>query len=313
MHHNGDQIKTIQEAYDNGYFAHAAELARRYVAGHPTDPEGLWLRGAALYELSRYAEARLALEDSLAHLSQAFRGPVCAKLAECWWEAGRLAEAEDYLEKAIEADPGEAEFYVSLSDMLIAAGKSADAERWLQTGLNAGAAPSSSLHFALGKLYRSTGDIAKAAGSFGEVLRQSDHEDANTAIADVQELAKLTGQSVPVLQPADDLGDATAEPGNLTANIHREFFVEIAAGRKKIEYREFSNYWFKRISNAGAPPFHLRLINGMQKNAPELSVVVDRVLLDFGEQQYELHLGEVLEVKNWDPRNERLAADGDNR
>lgn len=86
----------------------------------------------------------------------------------------------------------------------------------------------------------------------------------------------------------------------MTANIHREFFVAIASGRKKIEYRAATEFWQIRVDKAGKPPFHLRVINGMTKQAPELTVVVEKVLLDVWAQEYQFHLGKVIDIKHWD-------------
>jgi hypothetical protein len=62
----------------------------------------------------------------------------------------------------------------------------------------------------------------------------------------------------------------------ITTTIKRGWLGEIAARRKMIEYREIKPYWIERLSGVKAP-FLLRLINGMQANAPELTVVVERV------------------------------------
>ena len=62
----------------------------------------------------------------------------------------------------------------------------------------------------------------------------------------------------------------------ITTTIKREWLKEIVAKRKTVEYRDIKPYWerkFKLIK----PPFLLRLINGMSKNAPEVTVEVNRV------------------------------------
>ena len=62
----------------------------------------------------------------------------------------------------------------------------------------------------------------------------------------------------------------------ITTTIKREWLQEIVAGRKRVEYREIKPYWVQRLS-AVKTPFALRLINGMQAKAPEVTVVVRRV------------------------------------
>lgn len=87
----------------------------------------------------------------------------------------------------------------------------------------------------------------------------------------------------------------------LTTTIEREWLAQIVAGAKKTEYREIKPYWTKRLE-AVSRPFELRLINGMQKDAPEVTVLVDRVRGNRRTHQYELHIARVLRHSNWDKR-----------
>ncbi len=90
----------------------------------------------------------------------------------------------------------------------------------------------------------------------------------------------------------------------ITATIKREWLREIVAGRKRIEYRAIKPYWTHRLG-AVAASFELRLINGMSDRAPEVTVVVRRVRKNSRAGEYELHLGKILNVKNWNRRTER--------
>ncbi|RLD59397.1 MAG: hypothetical protein DRJ05_06455 [Bacteroidetes bacterium] len=85
----------------------------------------------------------------------------------------------------------------------------------------------------------------------------------------------------------------------LTTTIRREPLCEILKGTKKVEYREIKEYWEKRLQKYQAP-FLLRLINGMSKNAPELTVIVLKIKRDSYNGLFELHLGEIVETKNCD-------------
>jgi hypothetical protein len=82
-------------------------------------------------------------------------------------------------------------------------------------------------------------------------------------------------------------------------NIKRQFFAAIVAKTKRIEYRDQSPFWKRRIEPLKTP-FRLRLLNGMTKPIPEATVIVTRVTRQSG--GYQLHLGRVLEVRRWDPR-----------
>jgi len=92
----------------------------------------------------------------------------------------------------------------------------------------------------------------------------------------------------------------------LVANIKRQFFAAILAvpRRKSIEYRDLNEYWESRLAKVGKPPFNLRLLNGMTPPVPEATVRVEKVIRKKSSKTIELHLGEVLNVKHWDRRNE---------
>jgi hypothetical protein len=85
-------------------------------------------------------------------------------------------------------------------------------------------------------------------------------------------------------------------------NIKREFFARIVAKEKRIEYRDQSPFWRRRIEPLKTP-FKLRLLNGMTHPVPEATVVVTRVSRRGG--GYQLHLGRVLDVRRWDGRAQK--------
>jgi hypothetical protein len=87
----------------------------------------------------------------------------------------------------------------------------------------------------------------------------------------------------------------------ITTTIEREWLADIVAGTKRTEYRQIKPYWRKRFA-AVSLPFELRLINGMQKNAPEVTVLVDRIRINAPQRQFELHIAKVLRYANWDKR-----------
>jgi len=85
----------------------------------------------------------------------------------------------------------------------------------------------------------------------------------------------------------------------LTMNIGRRRFNAIVGGTKRIEYRAMSPFWMRRIEPLKAP-FQLRLLNGMLPPVPEAIVEVTCVARNRTMSEYQLHLGKVLLVKNWD-------------
>jgi hypothetical protein len=93
----------------------------------------------------------------------------------------------------------------------------------------------------------------------------------------------------------------------LVVNIEREPFADILSvpRRKRIENRDMSEYWERRLANVGKPPFNLRMLNGMTPPVPEATVRVIKVVRRKKSKTIELHLGKVLSVKHWDRKKER--------
>lgn len=91
----------------------------------------------------------------------------------------------------------------------------------------------------------------------------------------------------------------------LTTTIKRQWLQEIVAGRKRTEYREIKPYWTKKLKQV-QPPFLLRLINGMQHRAPEVTVLIDKVRKNTRRGDYELSIQRIVAVRNWDRRRKRL-------
>ena len=90
----------------------------------------------------------------------------------------------------------------------------------------------------------------------------------------------------------------------LTTTIKRDWLREIVAARKTVEYREIKPYWEKRLAGV-KPPFQLRLINGMSASAPEVTVEITKVVRNTRSGTFNLHIGRIVQVKNWDRRREQ--------
>jgi tetratricopeptide (TPR) repeat protein len=300
------ELKKIEKAQEASMSSLAMELSNKYVVAYPDDIEGLWLKATSLYNLERNLEAKQHFEAIIPRLSDDFLGAAHTYLARICNETGNLNEAERYYTEAIEIDQKDSDNYVELGDILLVLNRSADAEKLVAKGIKAVASPIADLYFFLGRLLKIKGEIVKAVEAFRRVLADRADENAEAAIEDLKQTAALKGIDFPE-EPSEDETESEKvekEPGSMTATIHREFFADIAAGRKTVEYRDATEYWEKRIEKAGATPFHLRLINGMAQTAPELSVIVEKVLLDIWDSVYELHLGEVIDLKHWDKEKE---------
>lgn len=87
----------------------------------------------------------------------------------------------------------------------------------------------------------------------------------------------------------------------LHLTLHRKWFDRIAMGRKKREFREVTEYWVKRLTDANYDPIpfdEIHFRNGYAKGAPWMRVkwlgMTGRAGL------FAIKLGEVMETKNWE-------------
>lgn len=85
----------------------------------------------------------------------------------------------------------------------------------------------------------------------------------------------------------------------LHLNLHREFFGQIAARTKRIEYRERTPYWAKRLEGRDYDIIQFR--NGYATKAPVMQVQYRgvRKIRKWGAPCYAIQLGRVLSIKRW--------------
>jgi len=89
--------------------------------------------------------------------------------------------------------------------------------------------------------------------------------------------------------------------GILQINLEREFFGLIAAGTLRIEYRDRTPYWKKRLE--GRHYDVIRFCNGCTRQAPEM-LVEFRGLRRYGKGRnayYAIRLGRILQIQRWKP------------
>lgn len=85
----------------------------------------------------------------------------------------------------------------------------------------------------------------------------------------------------------------------LHLNLHREFFAQIVAGTKRIEYRERKKHWKTRLENRSYDVVQFR--NGYAADAPEMTVefLGVRRTTKLGRPVYAIRLGRILTLKHW--------------
>lgn len=85
----------------------------------------------------------------------------------------------------------------------------------------------------------------------------------------------------------------------LHLNLHREYFAQIAARTKRIEYREQTQYWKRRLEGRKYEVIQFR--NGYATKAPEMQVefLGVRRIKKWGRRYYAIRLGRILKLKRW--------------
>lgn len=85
----------------------------------------------------------------------------------------------------------------------------------------------------------------------------------------------------------------------LHLNLHREYFAQIATRTKRIEYRQQTPYWKRRLEGRKFDVIQFR--NGYATKAPEMQVEF-LGLRRYGKGQntyYAIRLGRILKLKRW--------------
>ena len=85
----------------------------------------------------------------------------------------------------------------------------------------------------------------------------------------------------------------------LQLNLKRQFFDEIALGRKTEEYREQKDYWTTRLEGRDYDTIIFR--NGYGPDVPEMEVEFKgvRKMKRKGDAIYAIKLGKILSLKRW--------------
>ena len=92
---------------------------------------------------------------------------------------------------------------------------------------------------------------------------------------------------------------SASQPEVLHLNLRQEFFAAIAVKKKRIEYRQQSPHWRKRLEGRAYDAIQFR--NGYLPNAPEM-LVEFRGLRRYGAGRnayYAIRLGEILWIRRW--------------
>lgn len=91
------------------------------------------------------------------------------------------------------------------------------------------------------------------------------------------------------------------ESAVLHLNLHREFFDLIAMGKKRIEFRDCTPYWRRRLEGRDYALVQFR--NGYATRAPTMQVAFRGygVRKLAGGWKYAIRLGPIVSIKGWKP------------
>ena len=115
-----------------------------------------------------------------------------------------------------------------------------EAEQVAKQGIFAEASVIEDLHFFLGKLHRSNGEVAKAYESFQIVLMGYEDEDAEAALTDLEQAARVKGIKLPKVYASSDDNDDDSEtdeehvPGEMIANVQQKSLRKFFQAKQKL-------------------------------------------------------------------------------
>lgn len=83
----------------------------------------------------------------------------------------------------------------------------------------------------------------------------------------------------------------------LHLTLHRKWFDAIANGTKAEEYRTATPYWTTRLEGKTFDVIHFR--NGYSLDKPFMKVECKKIELRADQKTYAIHLGKILDIKNY--------------
>jgi hypothetical protein len=85
----------------------------------------------------------------------------------------------------------------------------------------------------------------------------------------------------------------------LHLNLRREWFAAVAERKKRIEYRDYTSYWRRRLE--GRKYDFIQFRNGYATKAPEMLVEYRgyRIRGKGRNKKFAIRLGRILKIKRW--------------
>jgi len=118
----------IQGAYDQEMIVLVIELSRLYLDKYPKHGMAWQLYGTALFRTGRYAEAKNALQQAIAHFPQQYLDVPYVSLGNIYEEQCDYGQAEIWYKKACDLVPDDAIYWIFLGVNYCKMGDIAQAE-----------------------------------------------------------------------------------------------------------------------------------------------------------------------------------------
>jgi len=178
--------------FSNGPFpALTICYGRRFLVNHPDHGPAWMLVGIALVELARYAEAEQALVRALDLCPPEKRSYPLSQMGHMFREAGDYNLAAEWYRRAIDADPGDATYYIFLGALLAKRGHFQEAEEAHRIAIKCAEGCIDEAYLNLGFVLRALERFVEAAECFREAIRlDPEYRIARRALRDVERCLK---------------------------------------------------------------------------------------------------------------------------
>ena len=183
------QAQAIISAADAGLFATTVALTETFLKENPDSVRGWLDLGHALTCLCRYDDAIAAYEKAIGLAKDAGQNPdgIYSELGQLHRQRGDFKSAADCFQNQIEANSDDAAGYLMSATLQLQSGQTDQAIETLTRALDCSSGIKEEVHFSLGTVYRSKGELVPARDQFQQALSISpDYAAAKTALKDAK-------------------------------------------------------------------------------------------------------------------------------
>jgi len=190
--------EALRSAYKKGHAATSVLLAERWLRDHPEDLKAIHYYAEMLYMLERYEEAIAVYTDAIERFEDAHWG-LYNQVGHLYRRRGDFAISELWYQKAIAANPEEAQSYVFLGAAQALQGKLKEAEETYRRATQCPEGWIDEAYCKLALVLRSQGRFAEAARCLRKALEiDPKYAHAREVLEDVEGALALLADDVQV-------------------------------------------------------------------------------------------------------------------